>query len=223
MARPRPKPSQIGAMEDPDLPAELEPGELAPLEPKFEIERMRIAGEELDADAGSGRIGEAELEEVDFGASRLRSLQLVDVRAERLAAANGTWAGATLRRVELRASRLTGLDLGEARLEDVTLSGCKLDYANLRNSAIENVSFEDCVLRGADFQGARLRAVRFSGCQLLETDFSRAELDAVDLRGSELELAGSVLGLRGAIVDSPQLVDLSRAMAAELGIEVKDP
>jgi uncharacterized protein YjbI with pentapeptide repeats len=183
---------------------------------------VRIAAEELESDAGAGRIEESELADVDFGASKLRSLDLVDVRAERLAAANGDWGGATLRRVELRACRLTGLDLAEARLEDVVLSDCKLDYANLRNSVIENVSFEDCVLRAADFQGARLRAVRFSGCQLIETDFSRAAFEAVDLRGSELALAGSVLGLRGAIVDSPQLVELARAMAAELGIEIRD-
>jgi hypothetical protein len=37
-----------------------------------------------------------------------------------------------------------------------------------------------------------------------------------------LALAGSVLGLSGATIDPLQLMDLSRAMAHELGIVVKE-
>ncbi len=56
----------------------------------------------------------------------------------------------------------------------------------------------------------------------MEADFSKALLTRVDLRGSELALAGSVLGLRGAIVDPLQLMDLARTLAQELGIAVED-
>lgn len=224
MSPSRRPPSEIGATNAPDVvSAELEWTEVDRLEPEFELERVRIASADLrEAEAGSGRLEQAQLEDVDLGESKLRGLALIDVIAERLGAANGGWGGATLRRVSLLGSRLTGIDLGEAHLEDVQLNGCKLDYANFRNGAVENVTFEDCVLRGADFQGARLRGVRFSGCQLIETDFSRAELQRVDFRGSELTLAGSVLGLRGAIVDSIQLMELSRPIAHELGLKVED-
>jgi hypothetical protein len=56
----------------------------------------------------------------------------------------------------------------------------------------------------------------------VEADFSKAEMSFVDLRGSELRLAGSVLGLRGAIIDQLQLMELSRTLAQELGITVED-
>jgi uncharacterized protein YjbI with pentapeptide repeats len=104
----------------------------------------------------------------------------------------------------------------------VSFKSCKLDYVNFRHSAIEQVSFEDCVLTGADFQGASINATRFSGCQLVDADFSKATLSLVDLRGSELALAGSVLGLRGAIIDPLQLMELARTLAQELGITIED-
>lgn len=217
-------PKEIGATQVPDIvSAELKWTEVLRLDSGFELERVRIAAAELrEARANAGRIEAAQLEDVDLEEAKLPGLQLIDVEAERLAAANGFWGGATLRRVSLRGCRLTGLDLGEAHLEDVRLEGCKLDYANFRNSRVENVSFKECVLRGADFQGARLRGADFDDCELVEADFSRAELERVDFRGSQLALAGSVLGLRGAIIDSLQLMELSRPIAHELGLTVDD-
>jgi len=217
-------PDEIGATRAPDVvSAALEWVEVERLEADFELERVRIAGAGLaGAEAGSGRLSEAQLEDVDLDGSRLRGLALVDVLGDRVGAANGDWRGATLRRVALDGSRLTGLDLGETHLEDANLRDCKLDYVNFRGAAIENATFSGCVLDGADFQGARLRAVRFEDCRLGGADFSRAGLEAVDFRGSQLALAGSLLGLRGAIVDPLQLMELSRPLAAELGIEVRD-
>ncbi|MEZ5076230.1 MAG: pentapeptide repeat-containing protein [Solirubrobacterales bacterium] len=224
MPRRQPDPEEIGAAQAPDLvSAALEWTNLEALEPEFELEGVRIAGAELrQVEAGAGRLAAAQLEDVDLDGAQLHGVALVDVLADRLGAANGEWRGATLRRAVLTGSRLTGLDLGESRLEDVVLRDCKLDYANLRHAAIEHVTFSGCVLSGADFQGARLRAVRFEDCRLSEADFSRAELEAVDFRSSQLALAGSLLGLRGAIVDSLQLMELSRPLATELGISVRD-
>ncbi len=164
----------------------------------------------------------AQLIDVDLGESKLHGVELVDVIAERLDAANGDWGGARLRRTLLSDARLTGLDFAEAQIEHVRFKLCKLDYVNFRHSEIEHVSFEDCVLTGADFQGAKIKETVFSGCQLLEADFSKAELARVDMRGSGLALAGSVLGLRGAIIDPLQLMELARTLAHELGITVED-
>ena len=130
--------------------------------------------------------------------------------------------GASLRRVAFRESRLVGIDFGEARLADVSFEDCKLDYANFRHSEIDQVTFTDCALAEADFQGARIRRTRFSGCTLDRADFTKVELEDVDARGSSLALAGSVLGLRGLTIDSLQLIELSRSMAAEIGIAVED-
>jgi uncharacterized protein YjbI with pentapeptide repeats len=196
----RPEPSTIGATQVPD----------------------GILAEWLGIDPDSGLVEEARLDALELDGAKLRGLRMVDVEAERISAANGDWGGATLRRVRFQEARLTGLDLGEARIEEAHFKNCKLDYANFRHSTIEFATFEDCVLANADFQGAHLYATRFSGCQLGAADFSKAELAHVDLRGSELALAGSVLGLRGAIVDSLQLMELSPLIAHELGIVVEE-
>ncbi len=218
------KPSPIGAIHAPELVAdELRPIDLDGLATQFELEDVRVCSASFsNLDAGSGRLARAQLVDVGLGESKLRGVELVDVIAERLDAANGDWGGARLRRTLLSDARLTGLGLAEARIEHVRFKLCKLDYANFRHCEIEHASFEDCVLTGADFQGAKIKETIFSGCQLLEADFTKAELSHVDMRGSGLALAGSVLGLRGAIIDPLQLMELARTLAHELGITVED-
>jgi uncharacterized protein YjbI with pentapeptide repeats len=196
----RPEPTAIGATQSPE-------GELVQLT-------------RLDLD--SGRVEEARLQGLNLGETKLRGLRLLDVEGGDVNAVNGDWRGAELNRVSFEGARLTGLDLGEARIEEARFESCKLDYANFRHATIEHVTFEDCILTNADFQGARIYAARFSGCQLGAADFTKAELAHVDLRGSELALAGSVLGLGGATIDALQLMDLSRSIAHELGITVKE-
>jgi len=222
---PRPSsPRSIGATRAPDfLSDQLASIELDGLEAQFELEDVRICSMSLaKADAGSGRFERVYLKDIDFGESKLRAVKFVDVIAERIDAANGDWGGAQLRCTRFSDARLTGLNFAEARIEEVSFKACKLDYANFRHSEIERVSFEDCVLTGADFQGASIKATVFSRCKLVEADFSKADMSLVDLRGSELRVAGSVLGLRGAIIDPLQLMELSRTLAQELGITVKD-
>jgi uncharacterized protein YjbI with pentapeptide repeats len=168
------------------------------------------------------RVEEARLTGLDLAGTALRGLRLADVDGGGVNAVNGNWRAGDLKRVSFEGARLTGLDLGEARLDEVHFKSCKLDYANFRHSVIEHVTFEDCVLTDADFQGARVYATRFAACQMAAADFSKAELAHVDLRGSDLALAGSLLALRGATIDSLQLMELSRPLAAELGIAVEE-
>lgn len=217
-------PRQIGATQVPEfVPEDLESVQLAGLDARFELEDARVCSTSLlEVDAGSGRLERVHLEDVDLGASKLRGVEFLDAVAERIDAANGDWVGAQLRRALFSDARLTGLSLAEARIKEVSFTACKLDYANFRHSEIERASFKDCVLTGADFQAANIKATVFSGCRLVETDFSKAEMSLVDLRGSELRLAGSVLGLRGAIIDQLQLMELSRTLAQELGITIED-
>jgi uncharacterized protein YjbI with pentapeptide repeats len=224
MAPRRPRPQQIGATQAPEFVSEeLKSVQLAGLDARFELEDVRVCSASLlKVDAGSGRVGRVHLKDVDLDESKLRAVDFVDVIAERIDAANGDWGGAQLRRTLFSDARLTGLSFAESRIAEVSFKACKLDYANFRHSEIERVSFEDCVLTGADFQGASIKATVFSRCQLVEVDFSKAAMSLVDLRGSELKLAGSVLGLRGAIIDPLQLMELSRTLAQELGITVED-
>ncbi len=201
----------------------LESIELDGLEERFALEDVRVRSVSVaGAEASSGRFEQVHLEDVDLSQSKLRAVELIDLMAERVDGANCDWGGARFWRSSFSDARLTGINLAEAQIEQVSFRDCKLDYANFRHSAIKHVSFEDCVLIGADFQGASLDSTRFSGCRLAEADFSKARLARVDLRGSELALAGSVLGLGGAIIDPSQLMELARTLAQELGIAVED-
>jgi uncharacterized protein YjbI with pentapeptide repeats len=224
MASRRRSPAPIGATQPPDFDSDqLESIELDELNARFSLEGVCVRSMSLaKTDAGLGRFERVYLKDIDLGESKLRSVELIDVTAEGIDAANGDWGGARLKRAVFSEARLTGVNLAEAQIEEVSFRGCKLDYANFRHSAIKHVSFEDCVLTRADFQGASLDSTRFSGCNLLEADFSKAQLARVDLRGSELALAGSVVGLRGAIIEPLQLMELARALAQELGIAVED-
>jgi uncharacterized protein YjbI with pentapeptide repeats len=197
----RPVPATIGATQAPE-------GELVALADIGEVHPERVE--------------EARLGGLDLAGAKLPGLLMLDVAGEGVDAVNGNWRGADLRRVSFEGARLTGLDLGEARLDEVHFKSCKLDYANFRQATIAQVTFEDCVLTDADFQGAHIYATRFADCQMAAADFSKAELAHVDLRGSELALAGSLLALRGATIDSLQLMELSRPLAAELGIAVEE-
>lgn len=220
----RPRPRQIGATQAPEFVSDdLESVQLTGLDARFELEDARVCSASLlKVNAGSGRVERVHLKDVDLGESKLRGLEFLDVIAERIDVANGDWGGAQLRRTLFSDSRMTGLSLAEARIKEVNFKACKLDYANFRHSEIERASFTDCVLTGADFQGASIKATAFSSCQLVDADFSKADMSLVDLRGSELRLAGSVLGLRGAIIDPLQLMELSRTLAQELGITIED-
>jgi uncharacterized protein YjbI with pentapeptide repeats len=222
MARRRSGSGRIGATQTPELISEeLESVELSGLAPRFALEDVQVSSRSLvNVDAGSGRLKRALLEDVGLGQSKLRAVELVDVVAVRIDAANGDWGGAQLRRAQFSDARLTGLSLAEARIAEVSFKACKLDYANFRHCEIEQVSFEDCVLTGADFQGASIEATVFSRCQLVEVDFTNTAMSLVDLRGSKLTLAGSALGLRGAIIDPLQLMELSQTLAQQLGITV---
>jgi uncharacterized protein YjbI with pentapeptide repeats len=158
-----------------------------------------------------------------------------------------TLDGGTLRKsrmsdVWLGETRLVAVDIAESSLVDTWLSGCvlagvqafstllrrvsfrncKLDSVNFRDAALTDVTFEDCVLRDADFGAARLTRVRFPGCTLTGAMFTKASCTSVDLRGASLGITAGYDALRGATIDSLQLMTLAPLLAHHLGISVTD-
>ena len=146
-------------------------------------------------------------------------------------------------------TRFVALDIAESSWTDVWLSGCvlagvqafagvlrrvdfrncKLDSVNFRECSLTDVAFEDCVLRDADFGGAKLTRVRFGGSTLSGADFTKATCTDVDLRGATLGGSPGEPGiragydsLRGARIDTPQLMTLAPLLAHQLGITVED-
>ncbi len=85
-----------------------------------------------------------------------------------------------------------------------------------------NVRFAGCDLTESDFYHARLTHVAFEDCMMDKSEFSGATLDKVDFRTSDVSNLRGVFSLRGAIIDSSQLIALGPLLAAQVGINVID-
>ena len=138
--------------------------------------------------------------------------------------------------------RFVATDLAETGWQDVTLTGCalagvpvfsaglrrvtfrdsKLDSVNFRAGTLTDVTFENCLLRDPDFAGATLLRVSFAGCTLTGADFTKVTCTDVDLRRAELGITAGYESLRGATIDTVQLVGLAPQLARHLGITVAD-
>ncbi|HVV36650.1 MAG TPA: pentapeptide repeat-containing protein [Acidimicrobiales bacterium] len=127
-----------------------------------------------------------------------------------------------LQTVTFRRCRLDGATFAGARLRDVRFEGCAFGEGNLRMLDAERVTFDDTVLTGADFHAAKLHEVRVENCDLRGSDWTKARLQSVDLRGSRLEDLRGADALRGATVDSAQVVSLALSFAVALGLNVVD-
>ena len=81
--------------------------------------------------------------------------------------------------------------------------------------------FEECEIGGVDARASQLRSVSFVGCTVQELNVTEASLSKVDLSGAKLRTLVGVDGLRGAIINREQLLDLAPLLAAQLGVEVR--
>jgi uncharacterized protein YjbI with pentapeptide repeats len=147
---------------------------------------------------------------------------LVDTVAADLDWANERAPRISLQRVELRRCRLTGMDLAEATLRDVTFGDCRIDLVNLRFAQLERVVFHDCRMTECDFYQASLKDVLFERCELREGTFSGCELQRVELRGCDLAGLRGADALHGARMPWSDVVENAGLFAAVVGIEIVD-
>ena len=117
---------------------------------------------------------------------------------------------------------LAGVQAFSASMRRVTFRDCKLDSVNFRSGTLTDVRFENCLLRDTEFGGATLRRVSFGGCTLTRADFAKVSCTDVDLRGAALGITAGYESLRGATIDSGQLIALAPLIARHLGITVTD-
>ena len=147
---------------------------------------------------------------------------LKDTVVEGVDWANRRTPGAQVRRAELRTTRLTGAELGEAALTDVVFADCRLDLAGLRNATLERVLFRDCRMDECDLYGARLSDVLFERCTLREATFSGVTIARVELRGCDLTGLRGAEYLRGARLPFEEALENAALFATALGIELVD-
>ncbi len=136
--------------------------------------------------------------------------------------ANHAARGLVLRRVEVRRCRLTGAELAEARISDVTFADCRLDLVGLRMAKLERVVFRDCRMAECDVYGATLTDVLFERCELRDATFTEARLRRVELRGCDLVGLRGAQALRGARMPWSDVLENAPLFATALGVEIVD-
>jgi uncharacterized protein YjbI with pentapeptide repeats len=149
--------------------------------------------------------------------SRLSEVWLRDVRLVATDLAESDWLDAAF-----VSTVIAGAQAYNSNLRRVSFRGCKIDSVNFRSATLVDVVFDDCLLRDVDFAGATLERTRFPGSRLSGVDFTKATLKKADLRGADLDISAGYDSLRGAIIDTAQLIDLAPTFAQVLGITVKD-
>ena len=129
---------------------------------------------------------------------------------------------AVLRRVELTDCRLTGAELAEAALSDVTLNGCRLELAGMRMARLERVVFRDCQMGECDLYGAVLKDVLFERCALRGATLTGATMNRVELRACDLSDVLGAEALRGARMPFADMIENGPLFASALGIQALD-
>lgn len=147
---------------------------------------------------------------------------LVDVKVGDFDWANHQARGLVARRVELRQCRLTGAELAEATLTDVTFAECRLDLAGLRMAKLERVVFVDCRMNECHLHEASLTDVLFERCELREATVSGATFVRAELRGCDLAGLRGAEALRGARMPWNDVLENGPLFASALGLEIID-
>jgi len=200
--------SPAAAIAPPDLPHPLDYPPFS--EPMFsahgQYEDVNIKGLILSGSNLPGLvIGPALISQVRAPGAKWRDLRITDTRVSTCDVANADWTGASLQRVVILESRLTGVNLSESRFNNVRLTRCKLDNAAFQRSRFDRCRFVGCDLRGADFDAADLRGVVFRGCDMRGARMMGIRAAGMDLRCSDVDgLAADIQTLRGAIIDHSQ-------------------
>jgi uncharacterized protein YjbI with pentapeptide repeats len=127
-----------------------------------------------------------------------------------------------MHRVELRSCRLTGTELAEAALKDVTFADCRLDLVGLRFAKLERVVFRDCRMSECDFYEASLKDVLFVRCDLRQATFAAAKVERVEMQGCDLGALGGVEALRTVRMPWNDVLANAPIFAVALGIEIID-
>jgi uncharacterized protein YjbI with pentapeptide repeats len=185
------------------------------LEPEGDYEGLRFGETAFDEAAAGGCLFlDCSFASVSFGGGRLRKSRFTDTSLVQVRFVATDLAETGWQDVTLTGCVLAGVQVFSAGLRRVVFRQCKLDSVNFRGAAFTDVTFEDCVLRDTDFGGATLLRTSFPGCTLAGADFTKVTCTEVDLRGASLGITAGFESLRGATIDTLQLVALARSWLA---------
>ena len=213
----------IRTIQPPVMSAELRESTLSTLTDKQHLESTQIKESSMTGlEAMMVSIKGCTFENTEISASRLKKASISNTVFTNCLLFGSDFDSSGLTRVAIKKGMYSGIVLSAAVIEDVTFTEAKLNLANFRVAKLERVEFVDCDLSEADFQGADLKSVLFKNCDLSKADFNSCTMGKVDLRGSNIASVNGVAGLKGAKIDTAQLITISHIMASELGLEVDD-
>ncbi len=176
-----------------------------------------------DVEAGGTRFSESAITAVTFTGGAFDHVRLDDVWISRSRWIGGIWSESSLLNVTILDGALAGVQAYGSSWRRVVVQGCKIDSLNLRGAKLQDVEFRDCDLSEVDFGNATLINVTFPGSTIRRCRFGKATIKKVDFRGARtLDVAEGWDSLRGAVIDSTQLMESAPALASILGIVVKD-
>jgi uncharacterized protein YjbI with pentapeptide repeats len=207
----------------PDLPADLVTATGADAELGDGVVHAGLAVDDLDL---SGREAtEAELDQcryrnVNLGQVRFHRSTIKDAEFINCDLANVRARESSIRRVVMRATRMTGLTWITGTIRDVTFDACRIDLGYFSATRFSNVVFAGCRLAQANFGDTDLADVRFDNCDLTGAQFSGASLADTTFSGCDLTGLSGVTSLRGATIALSDAVALAPVFAEALGIKI---
>ncbi|MFB9546285.1 pentapeptide repeat-containing protein [Micromonospora sagamiensis] len=209
--------------QNPVPPDEVKLFEATEVEPESQWERWAfyrscLAGQ----DASAVAFAQCRFRGADLSGCRLDQLAVTDCLVTDSNWANLRADGASMTRVRLAQSRLTGMTWADGLLRDVTATGCRADLSSWRMTTFDAVHFVDCNLTGADFTNADLRGAVFRDCDLTGAVFHHATMAGARFRGCTLAGVGDITSWKGAVLHHTDLLSLSYSLAYAAGIHVDD-
>ncbi len=198
-----------------------------PKESPLLVDEVRIVDIAITGDFSGAEIKLAEvigcrLERAQLTSGRFTRSQLVDCIAVACDFSGVVLDDCSIRRVEFRGCRFSGLQAQHSRFEDVGFFDCKVDGANFRMTQWESAEFRHCDLMDTDFYGSTLPGSRFDSCNLTGVQLSKADLIGTRLHGSTLERIHGADSLHGVIIGSDQVIPVALAVFGTLNIVVDD-
>jgi uncharacterized protein YjbI with pentapeptide repeats len=180
--------------------------------------------EQVDAtpvDVRALRLTECELRGVVLRSADTPSAELRDVLIRDCDLSNLDARTGSIRRVQIRGSRLVGFGIRDPDVREFKVIDSSLALASFAFGRLRNVAFERVDLTEASFMQAHLEAVEFVDCRLAGADFRGVRVNGCAIRGTALDGVLGLESLRGASMPWSDVVASAGAFAGALGIVIE--
>jgi uncharacterized protein YjbI with pentapeptide repeats len=171
-----------------------------------------VDGDVADLWLKDGRVVELDLDRPEW----------VDLKLEDCDVSGVVTTGYVVRRAEILRTRLRGVTLAKGQIDDTMVEGCSTSELSFRFSRLRHVVFRDCDLSGVDFYNTTFEHVTIADCNLQRADFDAADVRCLSIHNCDLAGVSGVRGLARATVDASDLPAMAIAMAAEIGMIIRE-